>query len=175
MWSAGRRHGDADDDVRNDEVDVFHRPPHRLSRLDRLEEGLNRESDLDQKVKAALPHLWLPLVRDLPAPVGGQAGETPIILDLSDIAKAPARKMDYLATVRDGTTGRLVNGYWLVEPYASVSRKNPMPILLEPFSHEQPHCRGQNPIVVEAVRRLFELTGRRGVLVVDREAMGLFS
>ena len=129
-----------------------------LSRLDRMEGNLNRPGDLDEKVKAALPELWLPLVRH----------DTPIILDLSDLAKPLARKMDYLATVRDGSTGQLVNGYWLVELYASVSRKNPIPILLEPFSHEQPFCRGQNPVILDAVRKVFELTEKRGVLVVDR-------
>jgi len=129
-----------------------------LSRLDRLEDNLNRQSRLDQKLKAALPALWLPLVGD----------QTPIILDLSDIAKPLARKMDYLATVRDGSTGQLVSGYWLVELYASVSRKNPVPILLEPFSHEQPFCRGQNPVILDAVRQVFDLTNQRGVLVVDR-------
>jgi hypothetical protein len=129
-----------------------------LSRLDRLEGHLNGDDDFDQKVKAALPGLWLPLVRD----------QTPIILDLSDIAKPLAKKMDYLATVRDGSTGQLVNGYWLVELYASVSRKNPMPILMEPFSHEQPFCPGQNPIIIDAVRWVFELTGKCGVLVIDR-------
>ena len=41
--------------------------------------------------------------------------DTPIILDLSDLGKPLAKKMDYLATVRDGSTGKLVNGYWLVE------------------------------------------------------------
>ena len=129
-----------------------------LSRLDRMEANLNRQSDLDEKLKTAMPGLWLPLVRD----------ETPIILDLSDIAKPLAKKMDYLATVRDGSTGQLVNGYWLVELYASVSRKNPVPILLEPFSHEQPFCRGQNPVIIDAVRKVFELTDGRGVLVIDR-------
>jgi len=63
--------------------------------------------------------------------------DTPIILDLSDIAKPLARKMDYLATVRDGGTGQLVNGCWLVELYASVFHKNRVPILMEPFSHER--------------------------------------
>jgi len=129
-----------------------------LSRLDRLEGHLNRDDDLDQKVKAALPGLWLPMVRE----------DTPIILDLSDIAKPLAKKMDYLAAVRDGSTGQLVNGYWLMELYASVSRKNPVPILMEPFSHEQPFCPGQNPILLDAVRWVFELTEKRGVLVVDR-------
>ncbi len=129
-----------------------------LSRRDRMEANLNRQSDIDQKIKAALPDLWLPMVRE----------DTPIILDLSDLAKPLAKKMDYLATVRDGSTGQLVNGYWLVELYASVSRKNPVPILLEPFSHEQPLCRGQNPIIIEAVRKIFRRTNRHGVLVVDR-------
>jgi hypothetical protein len=76
--------------------------------------------------------------------------------------------MDYLATVRDGSTGKLVNGYWLVEIYASIGRKNPFPILLEPFSHQEPDSPGQNPVVLKGVHKIFELTKNRGVLVVDR-------
>jgi len=129
-----------------------------LSRLDRLESHLVIDSDFDNKINKALPNIWLPFIQD----------DTPIILDLSDIAKPSAKKMDYLATVRDGSTGKLVNGYWLVELYASLSRKNPVPVLLEPFSHEEPYSPGQNPVVLAAVRRIFELTGNRGVLVVDR-------
>ena len=71
-----------------------------------------------------MPANWLPFIKD----------DTPIILDLSDIAKPFAKKMDYLATVRDGSTGKLVNGYWLVELYASLSCKNSVPMLLEPIS-----------------------------------------
>ncbi|MFA6187545.1 MAG: hypothetical protein WC770_10110, partial [Phycisphaerae bacterium] len=109
-----------------------------LSRLDRLEAHLVKNSSFDNKIKAELPHTWLPFIKD----------DTPIILDLSDIAKPLAKKMDYLATVRDGSSGQLVNGYWLVELYASLSRKNPVPLLLEPFSHEEPCSPGQNPIVL---------------------------
>jgi len=128
------------------------------TRVKRLDEHLVNPSDFDPRVKEALPELWLPLIQE----------DTPVILDLSDIAKPLAKKMDYLATVRDGSTGQLVNGYWLIELYASVSRKNPVPILLEPFSHEQPFCPGQNPILIDAVRWVFELTKKRGVLVIDR-------
>jgi hypothetical protein len=129
-----------------------------LSRLDRLESHLLKDSDFDNKINSALPNIWLPFVQD----------DTPIILDLSDIAKPLAKQMDYLATVRDGSTGKLVNGYWLVELYASLTRKNPVPVLLEPFSHEEPYSPGQNPVVLSAVHKIFELTGNRGVLVVDR-------
>ena len=91
-----------------------------LSQLDRLEAHLVKDSGFDNKVKCALPQFWLPFIQD----------DTPVILDLSDLAKPFAKKMDYLATVRDGSTGQLVNGYWLVEIYASLSRKNPVPVLL---------------------------------------------
>ncbi len=133
-----------------------------LSRLDRLESHLVTDSDFDNKIKGALPNIWLPFFQD----------DTPIILDLSDIAKPLAKKMDYLATVRDGSTGELVNGYWLVELYASLTRKNPVPVLLEPFSHEEPYSPGQNPVVLAAVHKIFELTGNRGVLIVDRGSDG---
>jgi len=129
-----------------------------ISRLDRLDQHLLKDSDYDNNVKEALPEVWLPFVHD----------DTPIILDLSDLAKRLAKKMDYLATVRDGSTGELMNGYWLLEMYASLSRKNPVPILLEPFSHQEPYSQGQNPVVLEAIHKIFELTGNRGVLVVDR-------
>jgi hypothetical protein len=129
-----------------------------ISRLDRLDQHLVKNSDFDNKAKESLPGLWLPYLQDY----------TPIILDLSDLAKPLAKKMDYLATVRDGSTGELVNGYWLLEMYASLSRKNPVPVLLEPFSHEEPYSPGQNPVVLNAVHKIFELTDIRGVLVVDR-------
>jgi len=129
-----------------------------VSRLDRLDQHLVKDSNFDREVKEVLPEVWLPFIQD----------DTPIILDLSDIAKPFAKRLDYLATVRDGSTGELVNGYWLVELYASLSRKNPVPILLEPFSHQQPYSPGQNPVVLKAIHKIFELTDNRGVLVVDR-------
>jgi hypothetical protein len=128
-----------------------------LSRPDRLDDHLVKNSNFDAKIKAELPHTWLASMQD----------ETPIILDLSDIAKPLAKKMDYLATVRDGSSGQLVNGYWLLELYVSLSHKNPVPIMLEPFSHEEPCSPGQNPIVLNAVHKVFELTNNRGVLVID--------
>jgi hypothetical protein len=76
-----------------------------ISRLDRLDQHLVKDSAFDSQVEQTLPELWLPYIRE----------DTPIILYLSDIAKPLAKMMDYLATVRDGSTGQLVNGYWLVE------------------------------------------------------------
>ena len=69
------------------------------TRVKRLDGHLVNPSDFDQRIKEALPELWLPLIQE----------DTPIILDLSDLAKPLAKKMDYLATVRDGSTGQWVN------------------------------------------------------------------
>jgi hypothetical protein len=102
------------------------------SRLNRLKSHLGKDSKFNSNIRAKLLEFWLPFIKD----------DTPIILDLSDIAKPFAKKKDYLATVRDGSSGQLVNGYWLVELYASLSRKNPVPVLLEPFSHEEPYNPG---------------------------------
>lgn len=129
-----------------------------LSRLDRLNSNMVKNSDFDDRVKCELPQFWLPFVQEY----------TPIILDLSDIAKPLAKKMDYLAMVYDGSANSLVTGYWLMEIYLSLSRKNPVPVLLEPFSHKEPESRGQNPVVLEAVHKIMKLTNNRGVLIADR-------
>ena len=67
----------------------------------RLEYNLNSKTKFDQKIQAKRSNVWLPMIQD----------DTPIILDLSDLAKPLAKRMDYLATVRDASTGNLVNGY----------------------------------------------------------------
>lgn len=51
-----------------------------------------KNSDFDNEIKKALPQVWLPYFKD----------DTPIILDMSDIAKSKALKTDCLAIVRDG-------------------------------------------------------------------------
>lgn len=63
------------------------------TRVKRLDLHLTAESDFDEQVKQSLPVIWVPVVAD----------DTTLILDLSDLAKP-------LATVRDGSAGKLVNG-----------------------------------------------------------------
>jgi len=92
-----------------------------LSRLDRLEAHLVKNNNFGNKLKAELPEFWLPFIQD----------ETPIILDLSDIAKPFAKKMDYLDTGRDASSGKLVNGDWLGEGSEAIRRKNNVTVLLE--------------------------------------------
>jgi hypothetical protein len=51
--------------------------------------------------------------------------DTLLILDLSDLFKKYAKKMEYLATVRDGSEGGdLVNGYWTTQVVGAELDKN---------------------------------------------------
>jgi hypothetical protein len=73
----------------------------------RLSRNLGRP-ELDDHVAAAVLQEGAGRVRE----------RTLLILDVSDIAKPYAEKMQYLARVRDGSTGAIADGYWLCQVVA---------------------------------------------------------
>lgn len=94
--------------------------------------------------------------------------QTPIVIDLTDIAKPRARKMKYLALVRDGSEGKLVTGYWCIEVYAHIKPRRVLPLALDVYSIEDLAVGSENlqiERVVDAVNR--DLKGC-GVWVADR-------
>jgi hypothetical protein len=94
--------------------------------------------------------------------------DTPLILDLCDLAKPRARTLKYLALVRDGSDdGRLVYGYWCVELYACWGKARIAPLLLHPYSVEDPHVKGENAVILQCVERVYAATAGNGVLVMD--------
>lgn len=96
--------------------------------------------------------------------------DTPVLIDLSEIAKPHARKMPHLATIRDASSPdkRKCSGYWLVEAYAEPSRGVVVPLMLVLFSTRQRKFVSQNAIVINALERLHALLGERGIFVFDR-------
>ena len=58
------------------------------------------------------------------------------IVDLSDLAKPYAKKMENLALVRDADKDRLVPGYWCVEVYGLDKQDITWPLILWPYSLE---------------------------------------
>ena len=58
------------------------------------------------------------------------------IVDLTDLAKPYARKMEYLAFVRDGDKDCLVPGYWCMEVYCLDKDGIIWPVILWPYSLE---------------------------------------
>ena len=96
------------------------------------------------------------------------SAQTPLVIDLTDLAKPRARKMKYLALVRDGSEGKLVTGYWCIEVYAHLTSKRVLPLALDVYSIEDPAVGSENlqiERVVDAIHR--DLEGQ-GIWVADR-------
>jgi len=94
--------------------------------------------------------------------------DTPLIIDLTDLPRPRARKLPYLALVRDGSEdGKLHYGYWCLEIYAYWGKGLITPLLLDPYSIEAPDVYGENARILAGVDQVMAATEGRGVLVMD--------
>ena len=94
---------------------------------------------------------------------------TVLALDLSDVRKEYAQKMEYLATVRDGSTGELHNGYWLCDVTgAEVGGSEIVPLYQKLFSAEAKDFISENAEVLAAVDLIRTHTQGRGIWTMDR-------
>jgi hypothetical protein len=94
---------------------------------------------------------------------------TVLALDLSDIRKEYAQKMEYLATVRDGSTGELHLGYWLCDVTgAEVNGSEIVPLYQKLFSVEAKEFTSENAEVLAAVDLIRMHTQGRGIWAIDR-------
>jgi hypothetical protein len=94
---------------------------------------------------------------------------TVLALDLSDIRKEYARKMENLATVRDGSTGELHQGYWLCDVTAAeVNGSEIVPLYQKLFSVEAKDFTSENAEVLAAVDLIRTHTQGRGIWAIDR-------
>jgi hypothetical protein len=95
--------------------------------------------------------------------------DTLIVIDPTDIRKTYAEKMPYLATVRDGSTGELVPGYWsCVAMACEPQRRRVIPLHLRLWSAEAPDFVSENHQLLEVIDTVRATTGRRGIYVIDR-------
>lgn len=94
---------------------------------------------------------------------------TVLALDLSDIRKEYAQKMEYLAKVHDGSTGELHQGYWLCDVTAAeVNGSEIVPLYQKLYSAEAKDFRSENDEVLAAVDLIRSHTQGRGIWVIDR-------
>jgi len=96
--------------------------------------------------------------------------ETVIALDISDLDKPYAEKMEYLALVRDGSTGETKSkGYWLMDVLgADVEGEDLIPLYGELYSQEASNFRSENRQILNAVDRVMEGIGSKGIWAIDR-------
>ncbi len=94
---------------------------------------------------------------------------TLLVLDISDIAKPYAEKMEYLARVRDGSSGEIVDGYWLCQVIGVENEATAItPLYSALYSQKAPDFQSENEEIKTAISRVAAACDGRGVWVVDR-------
>lgn len=94
-------------------------------------------------------------------------------LDGTELAKPYARHMQYLCTVKDASRvgDPLVSGYWCWGAYHwGVAHQTLNPLMLRPYSPNQPLFRSENDLIQRWLWTLREATAGRGIWLVDRGA-----
>lgn len=95
--------------------------------------------------------------------------DTVLALDLSDIRKEYARKMEHLATVWDGSTGETHSGYWLVDVTGSeVHGSEIVPVCQKLFSARAKEYVSENAEILAAVDDVNRHLKGRGIWTMDR-------
>jgi len=99
--------------------------------------------------------------------------DTLIVIDPSDIQKLYAEKMEFLARVRDGSTGEIGNGYSLCMALAcETASRTFTPLNLRLWSTEADGFTSQNAEILGIVDQISGFTKRLGIYVMDRGGDG---
>lgn len=111
-------------------------------------------------------HVGQAVLREGSRKVGAR---TLLILDVSDIAKPYAEKMEYLARVRDGSTGAIADGYWLCQVVAVENEDTAIvPLVSVLYSQAAPDFVSENAELKATMAAVSEACAGRGVWIVDR-------
>jgi hypothetical protein len=94
---------------------------------------------------------------------------TLLILDLSDVHKKYAQRMEHLATVWDGSEKTKNRGYWTLNIVgAETGSAQILPLYGRLFSHTAPDFQSENIELREAIGKVSAKTQKRGIWVIDR-------
>jgi hypothetical protein len=95
--------------------------------------------------------------------------DTLIVVDPTDLRKPYAQAMPHLATVRDGSTGALVSGYWAAVALACEPKsRRVLPLMQELWSADAPDFQSENAQLLWIIDTVAGATAKRGVYVLDR-------
>jgi len=129
-----------------------------IKTINRLSFQLGRE-ELWEKVTAGILRLVRGSVRD----------DTLLIVDISDISKPYAKKMEYLGRVRDGSSDSITDGYWTCQVIAGETGKSQiMPLYNRLYSIDASDCTGENDEIKKAIGMVSKAIDNKGVWVIDR-------
>lgn len=92
-----------------------------------------------------------------------------LIIDPSDLSKKYAKKMEYLATVHDGSAHDLAQGYWTLHiAGCGVDSDGIIPLYHRLWSAEAPDFVSENEEILRGIDAVAAHVGRRGLWVMDR-------
>lgn len=95
--------------------------------------------------------------------------DTLLVLDLSDVTKKYAEKMENLGRVRDGSEKELAWGYWTLNIVGANSKGTKLvPLYGRLFSHVVEGHESENIEIRDAIDEVAEVVGKRGIWVMDR-------
>jgi hypothetical protein len=97
------------------------------------------------------------------------SANTVLCLDLSDIRKEYAKKMEYLAPVHDGSAGQVHAGYWLCDVTgADVNGTEIVPLYQKLYSAEAADFSSENAEILAGIDLVRTHTQGRGIWTMDR-------
>jgi hypothetical protein len=145
------------------------------SKLSNIGRALGEEIELQKTEERLSRHLAVPgMGQAVNEAVAQDAAsrvrkDTLIVIDPTDIRKTYARKMPYLATVRDGSSHELVPGYWsCVAMACEPDRRRVVPLHLRLWSAEAPDFVSENEQLLQVIDTVRAAVEGRGIYVIDR-------
>jgi len=95
--------------------------------------------------------------------------KTLLIVDPTDLQKKYAKKMEYLANVRDASEKTIGKGYWMCDVVGcEVGSNEIIPLAQELWSQNAPDFISENKQILSLVKRVRQATHYQGILVYDR-------
>jgi hypothetical protein len=130
--------------------------------LKKTEERLSRQlgrRGLERRIQRRLIEQAAPRIED----------DTLLVLDLSDVTKKYAEKMENMGRVRDGSEKELGWGYWTLNIVGANTKGTKLvPLYGRLFSHAVEGHESENMEIRDAIKEVAEVMGRRGIWVMDR-------
>jgi len=114
--------------------------------------------------------LWRGVTGRLLKMAAKRIGEaTLLILDISDLSKKYARRMEYMARVRDGSEKEEGRGYWTLQVIgAEIGSARVIPLYGRLYSQRAPDYGSENAEITRAIAEVSAATEGRGIWVLDR-------
>jgi hypothetical protein len=129
-----------------------------------------RKTELRLSRNLMRPELEAVVQRNVLAMAADRIGEdTLLLVDPSDLSKKYAKKMEYLARVRDGSAHDFANGYWTLHIVgAELDSDRLVPLYQRLWSHEAPDFVSENEEILRGIDAVMAQVGNRGIFVYDR-------